>query len=329
MIQPLGEFFMAEVSRRNVVLGAAGAYALFGLDKPVEFIGFAQAQKAPGQFLKYKVGSAEVFSLHDGEALRPSLEGFVKNVPLDQVKAALKGAGLADDKLTNYFTMTALKMGGKTILIDSGTGGQLAPTAGTLMANMAAAGIDPKSVNTILVSHFHPDHIFGLMAKDTNAQIFPNAEILVPDTEYAFWTNPASAAKIPEAQKGLAARINATFPTWKNLKQFAVGAEVLPGIKSIATYGHTPGHTSFVVGSGKDQLLVQGDVSGVPYLFVKNPGWHSMFDLDAAAAEASRRALYERAIADKAMIAGYHWGFPNAGTLAKDGNGYAFTAIKA
>ena len=311
------------------MLGAAGAYALFGLNKPVEFIGFAQAQKAPTQFLKYKVGSIEAFSLHDGEAVRPSLDGFIKNAPVEQVKAHLKAVGLPEDKLTNYFTMTAVKTGGKTILIDSGTGGQLAPSAGTLLDSMKAAGIEPASVTSVLVSHFHPDHIFGLMAKDTNAQVFPNAEILVPETENKFWTDAASLAKIPEAQKGLHARINATFPAWKNLKQFAAGAEVVPGIKSVATPGHTPGHTAFVVGSGKDQLIVQGDVSGSGNIFIKNPGWHSMFDLDGALAEATRRKLYDQAVADKAMIAGYHWGFPNAGTLAKDGNGYAFTAIKA
>lgn len=321
---------MTHVSRRNFVLGAAGASAVFGLGKPVEFIGFANAQqKAPAEFLKYKVGSAEVFSLHDGEVVRPSLEGFVTNVPLEDVKKALVAAGKPDDKFNNNFTMTAVKTGGKTILIDTGFGNNGAPTVGRLVDNLKAAGIEPASVNTILVSHFHPDHISGLMAKDTNAQMFPNAEILVPDTEYAFWTDPAKTSKLPEGVQGLVKRINATFPTWKNIKQFAVGAEVAPGIKSIATHGHTPGHTSYLIGSGKDQLIVQGDVSNAPYLFVKNPGWHLMFDMDKPAAEATRRKLYDQAIADKAMVAGYHWGFPNAGMLAKDGNGYAFTAIKA
>ena len=220
-------------------------------------------------------------------------------------------------------------MGGRTILFDAGTGGQLWPTANQLHDNLKAAGIDPKTVNTILVTHFHPDHIFGLMAKDTNEQIFPQAEILVPDAEVAFWTDPAKTSKLPDAMQGLVKRINATLPTWKNVTQFAVGAEVVPGIKSIATHGHTLGHTSFIVGSGKDQAIVQGDVTTVPYLFMKHPEWHLGFDMDGPMAVATRHKLYGQAIADKAMIAGYHWGFPNAGTLAKDGNGYAFTAIKA
>ena len=320
---------MTHISRRNFVLGAASAYVVFGVKRPVEFIGFAQAQTTAVQFHKYKIGSLEEFSLHDGELIRPQVEGVIKKVPVEQAKAALRAAGLPDDKYTNPCTMTAVKSGDTTVLIDTGTGGQLAPTAGRLLDNMTAAGIPPASVNTILISHFHPDHIFGLMAKDTNAQIFPNAEILMPDTEYAFWTDPGNTSKLPEVLQGVAKRINATFPTWKNIKQFSAGAEVVPGIRAMATPGHTPGHTSFVIASGDKQLIVQGDVATVPYFFVKNPGWHLSFDMDAAVAEATRRKLYDQVVADKVMIAGYHWGFPNAGTLAKDGNGYALTAIKA
>lgn len=320
---------MVTVSRRNFVMGAAGASALFGLNKPVEFIGFAQAQKGPAGFLKYKVGSVEMFALIDGEATPRPVDGVVKNAPVESVKAAMKAANLPDDKFVNTVTLTAAKTGGKTILFDAGTGGQLWPTADRLMANMQAAGLDPKAVDTILLTHFHPDHIFGLMAKGTNEQIFPNAQILVPDVEYAFWTDTAKTSKLPEAMQGLVKRINATFPTWKNIKQFAVGAEVVPGVKSIATPGHTLGHTSYVLGSGKDQIIVQGDVTTVPYLFLKNPEWHLGFDMDGPQAVATRRKIYDQAIADKAMIAGYHWGFPNAGTLAKDGNSYVLTAIKA
>lgn len=319
---------MYEISRRDVILSAAAAAALFGLDKKVAFVGAAQAQKAPDAkgFHKFMVGDVEVFTIHDGTAGRP-IEGFVKNAALDDVKAALKSAGLPDDKFTNNFTMTLVRTSGKTILIDGGTGGQLSPTAGNLQANMQAAGIDPKSINTVLVSHFHPDHIFGLMAKDTNAQIYPDAEILVPEAEYRFWTDPGVFTKVPEGVHGLAKRIQATFPTWKNIKQFQAGSQVVAGISSIDTAGHTPGHTSFVVSSGGKVLIVQGDVSNAPFLFVKNPGWHIVFDMDAAKAEAARRSLYDRALVDKSVITGYHWGMPGAGTLAKDGNGYAYTPV--
>ncbi|HRD75091.1 MAG TPA: MBL fold metallo-hydrolase [Hyphomicrobiaceae bacterium] len=321
---------MAEISRRDVVIGASGAFALFGLAKPVAFIGTANAQLATTGHFKHKVGDIEVVQLHDGIWEKAHDAGFIKNASIDDTKAALKGGGLTDAHVPINFTVTAIKTSAGVVLIDSGTGGQTGgPKAGKLMANMAAAGIDPKSVKKIVVSHFHPDHIFGLMAKDTNAQIFPEAEIVVPAAEYKFWTDPALPAKLPEARRPLAERIQKTMPTWKNVKPAEGEAEVAPGIRMVATPGHTPGHTSYHVSSGGQQLIVLGDVSNLPALFVKNPGWHAVFDQDAATAEASRRKIFDRAIADKVTVAGYHFGMPNVGTLAKDGNGYAFTALKA
>ena len=222
--------------------------------------------------------------------------------------------------------MTALRKGGKTILFDTGTGGQLTPTAGKLMESVKAAGIDPASISTVVISHFHGDHILGLMNKE-NQQIFANAEILMPEVEYKFWTDPALIEKLPEAARGLPKRIQATFPTWKNIRQYAWGKEILPGVTAVETAGHTPGHTSFLVADGGKQLMIQSDVTNVHYLFVRNPGWHAMFDMDGAKAEASRRKLYDQMVADKTMTAGYHWGMPNVGTIAKDGAGYVFTPI--
>jgi glyoxylase-like metal-dependent hydrolase (beta-lactamase superfamily II) len=210
------------------------------------------------------------------------------------------------------------------VLFDSGTGAQLAPTAGNITKNnlWQAAGIDPAQVTNIVISHFHADHISGLMAKDTNAPIFPKAQIHVPAAEYKFWTNPATTA-------GAAKRIQAVFPGWSNIRQFEGDTEVVPGVRAIATPGHTPGHTCYHIGSGNQQLIVLGDLTNIPALFVRNPGWHAMFDSDGPLAEANRRKMFDRVIADKVTITGYHYGFPGAGTIAKDGNSYVFTPVKA
>jgi glyoxylase-like metal-dependent hydrolase (beta-lactamase superfamily II) len=319
---------MFEISRRDLVLGSAGAALVFGLKGPVSFIGAAQAQRAADS-LKYKVGDIEVFSLHDGSIERALAEGFVKNASLDDVKKALTAGGIGPDKFDNPFTVTAIRTSGKVILFDTGFGGNGPPSVGKLADNMKAAGLDPATVSTVVISHFHPDHISGLWVKETNAQVFPNAEILMPEVEYKFWTDPALVEKLPEAARGNVRRIQSTFPTWKNVKQYADGAELVPGVRAIATPGHTIGHMSFLVASGGQQLFIQSDVTGIHQLFVKNPGWFSMFDSDAPKAEATRRAFFDRVIAEKGMIAGYHFGFPNVGTLSKDGNGYAFAAVKA
>jgi glyoxylase-like metal-dependent hydrolase (beta-lactamase superfamily II) len=316
---------MFEISRRDVVFGAAAAYAAFGLTKPIAFIGMAEAQQAPNQgFRKYKVGSIEVISLADGVWEKPHDENFIKGVSVEQTKTALKAGGLTDAFVPVPFTILAVKSGNDLVLIDTGTGGQAGgPKAGVLAQSMSAAGIDPQAVKTIVISHFHGDHIFGLMAKDTNAQTFPNAEIVVPKAEHTWWTQPVDS--IPQPRRGLAQRVQATLPTWKNVKVVDGEADVAPGIRAIPAHGHTQGHTAHLISSGGQQLLSTADATNVQALFVKNPTWQAAFDHVPDLAVETRRKLFDRAIADKAMVSGYHWGLPNVGTIQKDGNGYAFT----
>lgn len=223
------------------------------------------------------------------------------------------------------FTVIAIRTGGNLVMIDTGTGGGQTggPKAGTLMKSMADAGLDPKSVRTVLISHFHGDHIFGMMAKDTNQQMFPDAEIIVSKTELDWWTQPVES--IAQPRRGLAERVRSTIATWKNVKPVSGEADVARGVRAIPAPGHTQGHTAFLVSSGGQQLIVTGDATNVPALNVRNPDWQLVFDHVPDQAIETRKRLFDRAIADKAMVAGYHWGLPNIGTIQKDGNGYAFT----
>ena len=317
---------MFEISRRDVVLSAAGAFAAFGLSKPIAFIGAAEAQQAATPtFRKYKVGDIEVISLYDGVWEKPHDENFIKGASVDETKAALKAGGLTDAFVPVPFTILAVRTGGRLVLIDSGTGGGQAggPKAGQLAQSMAAAGLDPKDVKTIVVSHFHGDHIFGLMAKDTNAQTFADAEIIVPATELKWWTQPVDS--IPQPRRGNAQRVQATLANWKNVKVVDGEADLVPGIRAIPAFGHTQGHTAHLISSGGKQLLVTGDATNIYTLFARNPDWAAAFDHVPDQAVETRKKLFDRAIAEKAMVAGYHWGLPNVGTIAKDGNGYAFT----
>jgi glyoxylase-like metal-dependent hydrolase (beta-lactamase superfamily II) len=321
---------MDRLSRRDVFIAAGTAAVGLGFGKYVVYIDAAAAQKAPEAgkgFKHFKVGDIQMTTLYDGYIDRPNAAGFVKNASVDEVKATLKAQGLAEDIVPNPFVVPIARIGGRTIMFDAGTGGQIAPSTGLMADNMKAAGVDPASVGTVLVSHFHPDHIFGLMAKDTNAPVYAKAEIVVPEAEYKWWTDPGVFTKLPEARHGLAKRIQATFPAWKEKGQVRLignNVEVAPGIRSIDAPGHTPGHTAWHVSSGKDLLIVLADAVTYNPVFLRNPGWHASFDTDGALAEMHRRKLIERAIADKAMVTAYHFVFPAAGTLAKDGGGYAF-----
>jgi glyoxylase-like metal-dependent hydrolase (beta-lactamase superfamily II) len=318
---------MFEISRRDLVLGTAGAYAAFGLAKPIAFIGAAEAQGPAQNFRKYKLGDIEVVSLYDGVWEKAHDESFIKGATVGETKAALRAAGLTDAYVPIPFTVIAVNTAGRLVLIDSGTGGGQAggPKAGLLAQSMAEAGLDPKAVKTIVISHFHGNHILGLMAQDTNAQLFPHAEIIVPAAELKWWTQPLGS--ILQSRRGIARRVQATLPTWKNVRPVEGEAELVPGVRAIPAYGHTHGHTAHLVSSGGRQLLVTADVTNIQALFVKNPEWQVAFDHVPDMAVRTRKKLFDRAIADKAMVAGYHWGLPNIGTIAKDGRGYAFTPV--
>jgi glyoxylase-like metal-dependent hydrolase (beta-lactamase superfamily II) len=313
---------MAAFTRR-AALGALAVAAAAPSIQAARAAAPAAGRQVPGIY-RYKVGEFELTAITDGINLRPVQEGFVKNAPLDDVKAALTAAYLPTDKLPIPFTQLVVNTGRRVVLIDTGTGGQMAPTAGMLIENMEAAGIDPKAVDTVLISHFHGDHILGLRTREGEIA-FPNAEVQVPEPEWAFWTDEGEMSRAPDSQKQAFANVRKVFdPIAKDVKKYTADQELVPGITSLAAYGHTPGHMAFRVSSGADQLLVLSDTSNHPALFVRNPGWHASVDMDAAKAEETRRRIFDMASADRIRVQGYHFPFPATGHIAKRGDRYDF-----
>jgi glyoxylase-like metal-dependent hydrolase (beta-lactamase superfamily II) len=315
---------MLNMSRRDMLASAAAIV----LSKPLTSTpAHAETPLEPTVgFYKYKVGLIEVTAVYDGIWRKPHDPAFIKGVSVDETKAALAKAGLTTEFMPIPLTVMVLKIGDRHIMVDAGSGvGQWQANATHLPANMKAAGIDRSQIDTILISHFHPDHVWGLMEKDTNAAVFPNAELVVNSVEYKWWTEPGRVEKLAEGRKAAGKRIADVFPTWKNWKLVESGAEVAPGVQILEAFGHTPGHSTFLVTSEKDQLMVSNDIMYVPALLAPHPEWQGSYDQDGPMAITARRKIVDRVIADKMMISGAHFPFPGKGTFAKDGNAYAFT----
>lgn len=284
----------------------------------------AQAPAAPAQapgFYRYKVGDITVTAINDGFFARP-VEGFIRNAELPAVQAALASAFLPTTAVPIPFNTLVVETSGRTVLIDAGNGNTGAPTSGTWMANFRAAGFDPARVNTVLISHFHGDHINGLRLRDGTA-VFPNAEIQVPAPEWAFWMSDERMGQAPDAARGAFQNVRRVFgPIAGDVKRFEPGGEVAPGITSIAAFGHSPGHTCFGIASGTAKLIYMADLTNHPALFVRNPDWSAVFDQDADAARAVRRRMLDMAATEKTRVHFYHAPFPSNGYVARDGSGY-------
>ena len=281
----------------------------------------------PG-FRRMKMGDVEIISLVDGIARRPLGEEFVKNAPLAEVKALLASQGLPTSYIDIPFTPFMVVAGRRRILMDTGLGEFGGATTGKLLENLRAAGFQPGDIDTVLITHYHGDHIGGLRNR-AGEFVFSRAKVMVPAPEHAFWMDDAKMAAAPEGMRSgfnNVRRVFAQMPA-EMLVRFDPGSEVAPGIRSVAAYGHTPGHTLFEVNSGGQMFAYVGDVTNVPALFARNPDWAVSFDMDAEAARKSRRAVFERVVASNAMLGGFHFPFPAFGRAVAAGRGYDFQPV--
>jgi glyoxylase-like metal-dependent hydrolase (beta-lactamase superfamily II) len=319
---------MTDLNRRQLLAGAAIAGAATSLGLPaVKAAAPSAGAQAPG-FYRYKVGDYECTSINDGARTFPMPDKFVVNVTKDEALAAADAAYMPKGMVTVPFNPQLINTGKKLILIDAGNGvANFEPTKGAVgrtLQNLVAAGIDPKNIDVVLLSHLHPDHTNGIRAADSS-MAFPNAEIMVPSVDWAFWTSDENTAKAQsnEMMKNYFANVKKTFAGIESkVTKYEWDKEVAPGITSISTPGHTPGHTSFAVASGNSKILIQSDVTNIPELFLRNPDWHVAFDVDGDLAQQTRHKFYDMAAAEKMTVVGFHFTFPSVGHVEKDGTKY-------
>lgn len=314
------------LSRRHLMGGIASVTALAALGVSAPLAAFAQTAEVttgPRPLLYDRpVGDMTLTTLLDGYlGLGPEI--LIGADPA-RVTADLEAAYLDPAAPVPLSIITHLVRSGSDVtLIDSGAGGAFGPTGGRNLAALAAAGVTPEAVTRIILTHMHPDHIGGLVTEA--GAIFPSASLHVSAPELAFWTDPAVGASVPEAMKpffDLAGAVVAAYG--ERVTPFEGDADLGGGVTAIGMYGHTPGHTGYRLSSGNDQLIVWGDSTSIAALQFKNPDIGLTFDVDAAAAAATRKNVLAMVAADRIAVAGSHLPFPGVGHVETRDDAFAW-----
>jgi len=287
-----------------------------------------QRTQVPG-FYRMALGAFEVTAVYDGYVdLDPKILTGIAAADIQGLIARMfQDATPGVQTAVNAFLVHT---GQNLVLVDTGAAGVFGPTLGGMAANIRAAGYDPAQVDTVLLTHLHGDHAGGLLGMD-GKPLFPNATVWAAREEAAFWLDEAVAAKAPaEAQPffKIARDAVAPYQAAGRFKTFAAGEEPVPGIRTVAAFGHTPGHTGFLVGSGGKSLLAWGDIVHNHAVQFARPEVVIEFDVNKEQALATRRRIFDEAARDSLWVAGAHLPFPGIGHVRSEGGMYAWVPVE-
>lgn len=314
-----------ELTRRNL-LTMAGTTALAApfLARPT-LLRASESNVVAGSlpsFSKRRIGDVDVFVLLDGTIdVGPDL---IVGFDQDAADKALERQHLPRFNGSRPLPVLGhvIDTGRKKIAIDTGTLPGFSPKTGGYHAALKQAGIEPDDIDTVLITHLHPDHVGGMMA-GTKRQ-FANAEVVVSKTEWEFWHGAAADALPDQVQPFVKIARDTTKPYLDQVRLFEKEDEVLPGIEAISMPGHTPGHAGFHLHSSGESLLFWGDLIHLTRLQFDNPDWLVAFDMDPAQTTATRSKILDRAAADRLQVTGAHLEFPGFGYVDKTAGRYEF-----
>ena len=270
----------------------------------------ASAQDIIPNVFTYKVGTLEVCLLSEGQGLGRS--GILVGATPEMMQKCLH-----DGAFPNACNAFLVRIPGKTILVDTGYGRNL-------LDNLQSFDVTPDQVDAILITHMHGDH-FGGILKDGN-MVFPKAEIYLSKPEYDYWMS--DEARNPDAARKVFATCQSNLRFFQPAEIDAKPTVLFPGIQAIAAFGHTPGHTLFMIESGKEKLLIWGDLTHAMAIQMTYPQVAVTYDVNPDMAIASRKKTLQYAAKKKIPVAGMHNAFPGMGKITKASTGYLYTPFK-
>lgn len=318
---------LISLSRRSFLGSSLAAGAVAGSIGMATFpmAASAAAPKAGTQVagaIRRSVGSLEVTALLDGylDIGKELVVGYED----DAAKSLREAAFIEGEAVRAPVSAYLVNTGDKLILVDAGTSNVMGPNLGRLLEPLTAAGVSADQVDAVLITHMHPDHLFGVL-DPSGEKVFKNAELILPETDKAFWYDDANLNAAPEGMKGFFLGARKAADAYSDRQTlFGDDQEIAPGIRSMALPGHTPGHSGFVLSSDGETLILAADVVHMAAYQFARPEWAIAFDVDNAAAIETRKKFFDMAATDRVMFAGAHIPFPGFGQLAKDGDGYRF-----
>ncbi len=312
-------------SRRDA-LKAGGAAALLAMGVPLypqraDAKAPMAGKQAPG-FFRFMLGKYEITMVSDGNIVLPtSFEA--KNVKEAELKAFLQSYYLDPNIHTSHVNVCLINTGDELVMVDTGAGQYFLETSGKLVDNLALAGIKPDQIDKIILTHGHPDHVWGVIDDFEEAPRFPNARYAMMAKEIDFWTSVDAVNKLPEMFRSFATGAMRNLKPVKDLTTRTKDEmEIAPGIHVIDTAGHTLAHQSVIVESAGEKMLITGDAIHHWPITFEHPDWQPLVDMEPEKAIVTRKRLMEMAVTEKLTVAGYHMPFPGIGRVARKGKVY-------
>lgn len=307
-----------QLSRRRF-LAASGASLTVG---PLQ-LRSAVAQKPAASTIA--VGEISVTVLSDGNLVMP-VPFLASNAAPEALSAAVAAAGQSGERVDSPCNVTLVRTKSDVILIDTGSGPHYMPTAGKLLANIEAAGINRESITKVVFTHAHADHIWGTLDDFDDSPNFPNATYVIAAAEWNFWMSDDAASKLPPERQNFAPGAKRNLSRIKDgTKRIKPGEDVASGLRAVDTAGHTAGHIAIEITSGKDAMLVVGDALMHPVIAFAHPEWRPAADHhDAEQAVGVRKTLLDRLATDRTPIVGFHLPFPGHGTVERAASAYRY-----